>query len=66
MTWPAIMDIVALMPRLKQLESGYNRLQGLSPLPPGHREFVLAAVNLDSNQISSWAEICHALAPFQK
>jgi hypothetical protein len=66
MSWSAIMDVVLLMPHLKQLESGYNRLQKLSPLPPGHPELPLTTLNLDSNQLSSWAETCHALAPFQK
>jgi tubulin-specific chaperone E len=66
MSWPAIMDVVALMPRLKQLESGYNRLQNLSPLSPGYAELVLSVLNLDSNQLSSWVETCQALTPFQK
>ncbi|KAH9966518.1 hypothetical protein BC827DRAFT_672440 [Russula dissimulans] len=67
MGWQAIMDVVALMPRLQRLESGYNRLQSLSSLPQGHPEDVgLTTLNFDGNQLSNWAETCEALVSFPK
>lgn len=66
MSWQAIMDVVALMPRLQRLESGYNRLQTLSSLPQNHPEPVITTLNLDSNQLSDWTETCQALVSFHK
>jgi len=67
MGWQAIMDVVALMPRLQQLESGYNRLKSLSPSPQDHLEDVgLTTLNFDGNQLSNWAETCEALVSFPK
>ena len=66
MSWQAIMDVIALMPRLQQLESGYNRLQSLSSLPQTHPEPILTTLNFDSNKLSSWAETCQALKSFHK
>jgi hypothetical protein len=66
MSWQAIMDVVALMPRLQRLESGYNRLQDLSSLPQDYPEPVITTLNLDSNQLSNWTETCQALVPFHK
>jgi hypothetical protein len=66
MTWQAIMGVVCLMPRLQRLESGYNRLQYLSPLPQNHPELVITTLNLDSNQLSDWIETCQALVSFHK
>ena len=66
MTWQAIMSVVSLMPRLQRLESGYNRLQYLSPLPQNHPEFVITTLNFDSNQLSDWVETCQALLSFHK
>jgi Leucine-rich repeat (LRR) protein len=66
MSWQAIMDVVALMPRLQRLESGYNRLQDLSPSRQSHPEPVITTLNLDSNQLSDWVETCRALASFRK
>jgi len=66
MSWQVIMDVVALMPRLQRLESGYNRLQSLSSPPPDHPEPALTTLNFDTNQLSDWAETCQALASFPK
>jgi tubulin-specific chaperone E len=65
-SWQAIMDVVALMPRLQRLESGYNRLQNLSPLPQDHPAPAITTLNLYSNQLSNWAETCQALVSFHK
>ncbi|KAI9460039.1 hypothetical protein F5148DRAFT_1217935 [Russula earlei] len=64
MSWQAIIDVISLMPRLQQLESGYNRLQSLSSSSPDHSEPVLVTLNLEGNQLSSWSEICQALMSF--
>ncbi|KAH9180398.1 hypothetical protein EDB89DRAFT_2238261 [Lactarius sanguifluus] len=66
MTWQAILDVITLMPRLDRLESGYNRLRALTPLPPRHPVPAVTTINLDCNQLSGWAETFQALSPFQK
>lgn len=66
MSWQVIMDVVALMPRLQRLESGYNRLQSLSSPLPNHTAPALATLNFDTNQLADWAETCHALASLPK
>ena len=66
MTWQAIMSVIYLMPRLQRLESGYNRLRYLSPLPQNHPEFVITTLNLDSNPLSNWVETCQALVSFHR
>jgi len=66
MSWQVIMDVVALMPRLQRLESGYNRLQSLSSPLPDHTAPALTTLNFDTNQLADWAETCHALASFPK
>jgi len=66
MSWQAIMDVVALMPRLQRLESGYNRFQSLSSLSQDHPEPGLTTLNFDSNQLYDWTETCQALVSFPK
>lgn len=66
MTWQVITAVVCLMPRLQRLESGYNRLQYLSPLPQDHPDVVITTLNLDSNQLSDWVETYRALVSFHK
>ena len=66
MTWQAVMDVITLMPNLNRLESGYNRLQALTSLPPRRPVPAVTTINLDCNQLSSWAETLQALSPFQK
>lgn|SRR6266702_1770619 len=66
MTWQAILDVIALMPRLNRLESGYNRLQALTPPPPRHTVPAVTTINLDCNQLSRWAETFQALSPFRR
>lgn len=66
MNWQAVMDVITLMPKLNRLESGYNRLQALTSLPPRHPVPAVTTINLDCNLLSSWAETLQALSPFQK
>jgi|SRR6266850_3334648 len=66
MSWQAIMDVIALVPRLQRLESGYNRLQNLSSVLQDNSESVLTTLNFDSNQLSNWVETCQALVPLPK
>ena len=66
MSWQAIMEVLALMPRLQRLESGYNRLQNLTSLPQDNPEPVLTTLNFDTNQFCNWAETCQALVSFPK
>lgn len=66
MSWQAIMDVIALVPRLQRLESGYNCLQNLSSVLQDNSQSVLTTLNFDSNQLSNWVETCQALVPFPK
>jgi len=66
MVWQAVMEIITLLPKLNQLESGYNRLQALTSLPPKDSVPPVTTINLDCNQLSSWAETLQALSPFQR
>lgn len=66
MDWQSVMNVITLMPRLNQLESGYNRLRALTSLTSKHPVLTVTTINLDCNQLSCWAEVLQALSPFQK
>ncbi|TFY71866.1 hypothetical protein EVG20_g1128 [Dentipellis fragilis] len=67
MTWQEMLDVVTLMPILKQVEMGYNRLTKLLPARyPDPFDSGIEVVNLDGNQLSDWTDVCRALAPFTR
>jgi hypothetical protein len=67
MSWKAMLDVIMRMPSLKHIEMGYNRLTTLgSDQPRGPVDPVLELINLDSNQLSEWDSICHALRPMKQ
>ncbi|KAI0317464.1 hypothetical protein OF83DRAFT_1276525 [Amylostereum chailletii] len=67
MTWQAMLDVIVCMPSLKQVEMGYNRLTTLfTEHSPSPQELVLESLNLDSNRLSSWENLCTALRPFRQ
>ena len=57
--WNALQDIIRYMPLLRVIEMGYNRIHTLSTSQQSHTS--LEELNLDSNLLSSWPEICAAL-----
>lgn len=66
-TWDDMQHIIRYMPALRAIEIGYNRIQSLSTgrdvaAPPSHPR--LEEINLDSNSLSSWPDICEALRPY--
>ena len=60
--WNAMQDIIHYMPALRVIEMGYNRIRSLSAGPGSHAS--LEELNLDSNLLSNWSEICAALRSF--
>lgn len=62
MQWDAVQDIIRYMPALRELEMGYNRIQSLSRGQVSHTS--LEELNLDSNLLTSWSDICTALRPY--
>ena len=65
-TWAEVRRLVSLMPSLRVLEVGYNRLHSLGPLgsdslPDDTR---LEVLNLDGNWLCRWSELCQALEWF--
>lgn len=62
MQWNAVQDIIRYMPALRVMELGYNRIQSLSAGQTSHTS--LEELNLDSNLLSSWSDICAALRPY--
>jgi hypothetical protein len=62
MTWREMQEITALMPNLRLVEMGYNRLTSLSSFDP--IKSTIQVINLDTNQCRDWAHICQALKPY--
>lgn len=62
-SWHDITKVTATMPKLRTLEVGYNRFtdDSLKSSHPLWRNTSVRAINLDTNQISEWEDICTAL-----
>ncbi|KAI0273469.1 hypothetical protein BC834DRAFT_990854 [Gloeopeniophorella convolvens] len=65
-TWEAALNIVTLIPDLKHLELGYNRLEKLTYSILDLTESVITTLNFDGNQLSDWVGSNRALMPFQR
>lgn len=67
-TWYEFRIVAGCMPMLGQVEIGYNRMKtleipnNLSAALPQHPSIHI--LNFDSNEFSSWTEICDGLRPF--
>ncbi|THH19470.1 hypothetical protein EW146_g1699 [Bondarzewia mesenterica] len=65
LTWQAVLNVLSLIPALHQLEFGYNRLTSLaSEKYPETSSSSLELLNLDSNDLADWIDICQALQNF--
>ena len=66
-TWPQVCQLVSLMPSLRLLEVGYNRLHRLVPFE-SHATFrehsTLQVINFDGNALYQWSEVCDSLRQF--
>lgn len=63
MLWHDVIKVIAAMPKLRDLEVGYNRLTNDS-FGSGHLlglNTSVRAINLESNDISGWEGTCSAL-----
>lgn len=56
--WQDILKCCSMFPTLKKLQIAFNKLDVLSPIPPGVFES-LEELDIGANPISSWEEICH-------
>ncbi|EIM89769.1 uncharacterized protein STEHIDRAFT_166103 [Stereum hirsutum FP-91666 SS1] len=65
--WQDMLEIVHLIPSLKNLEFGYNHLEKLCPftLPSGFSSN-LEVLNLYENKLSDWVDVTEALQPFPR
>ncbi|EMD38216.1 hypothetical protein CERSUDRAFT_113365 [Gelatoporia subvermispora B] len=66
-SWEDALYAMMFMPELRVLELGYNRLCNLSCIGNTHRpspEACLEELNLDSNELNRWSELCRALRSF--
>ncbi|KZT69805.1 RNI-like protein [Daedalea quercina L-15889] len=61
-TWSAMQSIIRYMPALTTVEMGYNRIQSLSTGSDSPSK--VEELNLDSNSLSSWSDICGALRTY--
>lgn len=66
-SWQDMLEIVHLIPSLKNLEFGYNHLEKLCPftLPSGFSSD-LEVLNLYENKLSDWVDVTEALQPFPR
>ncbi|KAI1794651.1 hypothetical protein LXA43DRAFT_995970 [Ganoderma leucocontextum] len=65
LTWSEFQALLPYMPALNTVELGYNRLRALLPdstSRPNHRARALQEVNLDGNELSSFADINEAMS----
>ncbi|CAK5265254.1 unnamed protein product [Mycena citricolor] len=60
-TWQEMQQLVRCMPVLKAVELGYNLISDVSNAE-GHP--ALETVNLDSNQLKQWTQICDTLSAY--
>ncbi|KAI0064708.1 RNI-like protein [Artomyces pyxidatus] len=68
-TWQGMLDVVSLIPTLKHIEMGYNHLTTLSVTAGSSGDVfssALETINLDSNSLSNWSDICFALKGFNR
>jgi len=65
MTWSDAEKLVFVIPSLRLVEMGYNRLRRLSSSPalakPG-----IHVINLDGNELDDWPHICETFQPYRK
>ncbi|KAK0463664.1 uncharacterized protein EV420DRAFT_1618636 [Desarmillaria tabescens] len=61
-SWNQLLEIIRFMPRLQQVEMGYNRLKRLSKgLGTVSPTATIQSINLDSNSLSDWIHIMESL-----
>jgi len=61
MSWREMQEVTALMPSLRLVEMGYNRL---ATLPSGPVNSAIQVINLDSNECHDWTHIYQATVPY--
>ncbi|KAK0211164.1 hypothetical protein DFS33DRAFT_1252202 [Desarmillaria ectypa] len=61
-SWDQMLEIVRFMPKLQQVEMGYNRLMRISKgLETASPTVTIQSINLDSNSLSDWIHIMGCL-----
>lgn len=65
MTWSDAEELVFVIPSLRLVEMGYNRLRRLSSSPVLAKPS-LHVINLDGNELDDWVHICETFQPYRK
>ncbi|KAJ7681776.1 hypothetical protein B0H17DRAFT_1075669 [Mycena rosella] len=63
MTWKEMQQVTAAMPVLKIVEMGYDLINEVSSPELLHGS-TIETINLDSNNLRNWVDICDALRPY--
>ncbi|KAJ7085686.1 CAP Gly-rich domain-containing protein [Mycena belliarum] len=63
MTWQEMQQVTASMPILKIVEMGYNRIESISSADFAYGS-TIETLNLDSNDLHSWVNICDSLRSY--
>lgn len=65
--WPEFLTLLDHMSSVTYVEMGLNRLTEL-PTPKGASEhsYRIKVLNLDSNQLHDWVDLCNALKHFPR
>jgi hypothetical protein len=63
MTWSQFLQILSYTPALAHAELGFNGLHRLGAVPAAAND-TLQSLNLDSDALDDWEDICAALRPF--
>ncbi|KAF7791340.1 hypothetical protein EIP86_002354 [Pleurotus ostreatoroseus] len=67
MIWDNVRLLASYIPSLQVLETGYNQLRHLLTNKDDQSHMSeLRVINFDSNELTDWTAICHALSPFTK
>ncbi|KIM86184.1 hypothetical protein PILCRDRAFT_816109 [Piloderma croceum F 1598] len=64
MTWSDAEELVFVIPSLRLVEMGYNRLRCLSSSPALAKPSI-HVINLDGNELDDWAHICETFQPYR-
>jgi Leucine-rich repeat (LRR) protein len=65
MSWSDAEELVFVIPSLRLVEMGYNRLQRLSSSPALAKSSI-HVINLDGNELDDWPHICETFQPYRK
>lgn len=64
-SWQEMQRVTAMMPNLRLVEMGYNRLERLcDPDNPANNNNTIQTINLDTNECRDWVHLCRTLEQY--